>query len=155
MSQEYRPRLTKDKAYTTFKFTSLTSFPANSTLRAKVSSSESLYAPFAVVGATITNTGTVAGAQVAQLYVSMPDITTTPLLQLRGFQKVLLQPGESKRVEMVLRRKDISVWDVVSQQWILPDGDVELSVGSSAKELPLHGTLTVKKVLRSVENRDD
>jgi len=80
------------------------------------------------------------------------DTTSTPLLQLRGFEKVFVQPEESKRLEMILRKKDISVWDVVSQQWVLPNGDVKLSVGSSTKELSLHGTLTVKKVFKAKEN---
>ncbi|CAK4030678.1 glycoside hydrolase family 3 [Lecanosticta acicola] len=68
------------------------------------------------VTTTVTNIGSLSGATVPQLYIGMPSIDsqeedTTPLRVLRGFDKVSLQPGESKTVTFELTRRDISYWD--------------------------------------------
>jgi beta-glucosidase len=64
---------------------------------------------------TLTNTGDVDGSEVAQLYLGIPYDATTQR-QLRGFDKVWLAAGETKSVTITLTRRDISFWDVVSQQ---------------------------------------
>lgn len=94
---------------------------------------------------TITNSGDVAGAEVAQLYLSLPASAgvDAPLRQLRGFEKLDLAPGESGTVEFVLRRKDASYWDVAAQQWVLPAGEFAIAVGASSRDLRLQGSLTV------------
>jgi beta-glucosidase len=48
---------------------------------------------------------------------------------LRGFDKVMLQPGETVQVRFPLRRRDVSVWDVVAQQWRIPAGAYQVYVG--------------------------
>jgi len=60
-----------------------------------------------------------------------------PVRNLRGFSKPFLQPGESTTVSFPLRNKDLAVWDVVKQGWMIPQGKFEVSVGSSSRELPL------------------
>ncbi|KAK7999083.1 glycoside hydrolase family 3 protein [Apiospora marii] len=98
----------------------------------------------ATVSATVTNTGEVEGAEVAQLYVGIPgDKNDTPVRQLRGFAKPTLAPGESATVEFPLNRRDLSTWDVVAQNWKLQKGEYAIHVGSSSRSLPLTTTLTL------------
>ena len=57
---------------------------------------------------------------------------------MRGFEKVKdLAPGASATVTFPLRRKDLSVWNVVAQRWQVPDGEIDIYVGSSSSKLPL------------------
>ncbi|GAA5879255.1 hypothetical protein JCM16303_003139 [Sporobolomyces ruberrimus] len=97
------------------------------------------------VTAVVKNTGKVAGAEVAQLYLTYPDGTPNkmPVRNLRGFEKPYLQPGESQTVTFELRNKDLSVWDVVKQGWMLPQGEFKVSVGTSSRKLPLKGSFKV------------
>ncbi|TIA95085.1 hypothetical protein E3P94_03882 [Wallemia ichthyophaga] len=102
----------------------------------------SLYDTIKTVKATVTNTGDVEGCEVVQLYVTFPG-DNMPVRELRGFEKVKdLKSNESKQVEMDLRLKDLSVWDVERQTWVMPSGEFKLSVGSSSRQLPLHTTCT-------------
>ncbi|KAK5952745.1 hypothetical protein OHC33_006338 [Knufia fluminis] len=94
------------------------------------------------ISVTVSNTGNVAGATVVQLYLSMPQDSVpsgTPTKVLRGFEKVLLQPGESSTVQLPLRRRDVSYWDVVSQEWLIPSGEFSISVGFSSRDLQANG----------------
>lgn len=94
--------------------------------------------------ATITNSGSVAGAEVAQLYLSLPSgAPATPPKQLRGFQKLFLEAGASGTVTFNLRKKDLSYWDVPSQNWIVPSGTFGVSVGASSRDLRLTGSFDV------------
>ncbi|GAA6009922.1 hypothetical protein JCM11491_000867 [Sporobolomyces phaffii] len=97
------------------------------------------------VTAVVKNTGKVAGAEVAQLYLTFPDSTPNkmPIRSLRGFEKPFLKPGESRTVTFELRNKDLSVWDVTKQGWLLPQGQFTVAVGSSSRKLPLKGTFSV------------
>jgi beta-glucosidase len=88
------------------------------------------------VSVSVTNTGDVEGATVPQLYVTFPDsVPGTPPKQLRGFDKVSLAPGKSRTVKFELMRRDLSYWDVVSQQWLIPEGEFVISVGFSSRDL--------------------
>lgn len=84
---------------------------------------------------TITNTGKVAGKEIAQLYLSFPSIEGIdfPPQQLRGFRKVSLEPGESKSVQFALRKKDISYWSVATQKWEPVVGKVGVKVAGSSR----------------------
>ncbi|KAF8476248.1 putative beta-glucosidase F [Kalaharituber pfeilii] len=101
-----------------------------------------LYEVIFKVTVTVKNTGKRTGKAVPQLYLEYPKGIEyeTPIRQLRGFDKVELQPGEMRMVTFELTRKDVSVWDVVRQQWIIPqDGKngYTIHVGSSSRDLPL------------------
>jgi beta-glucosidase len=75
------------------------------------------------VSVTVTNTGLVAGKSVAMLYVQYPSDSAydTPVIQLRDFAKTdTLAPGGKQTVMLTLTRKDLSVWDTVKQNWVLP-----------------------------------
>jgi beta-glucosidase len=94
------------------------------------------------VNVTITNTGKVAGHEVAQLYLGVPD---APQRQLRGFERVgLLQPGESAQVEFALDRRDLSVWNVAAQQWELQRGTYKVWVGASSRDIKQEGEIVVQ-----------
>ncbi|GJN76302.1 hypothetical protein PLICBS_010414 [Purpureocillium lilacinum] len=91
-----------------------------------------------IVNVDIQNTGKVVGAEVAQLYVAIPN---GPAKQLRGFEKRALQPGEVSTVEFKLTRRDLSVWNTAAQKWQLQRGDYRVLVGNSSKNLPLRGDI--------------
>lgn len=135
--------------YTTFSYsaiviskTSSSSFSAYPTGAIIPGGQEDLFETVATVTATITNTGSVAAAEVAQLYLGIPA-AGQPVRQLRGFEKVYLTPGQSATVTFELQRRDVSVWDVVAQNWRLVSGEAyQVYVGASSRTLPLTGTLT-------------
>ena len=87
------------------------------------------------VTAEIQNTGAVAGAEVAQLYLGFPDQAKAPVRQLRGFKKVFLEPGESADIEFTLQRRDLSVWDTDLQQWAMLNGTYKVMLGRSSRDI--------------------
>ncbi|RYP93284.1 hypothetical protein DL770_000573 [Monosporascus sp. CRB-9-2] len=104
------------------------------------SSDNEIWDIVATVQATVTNTGPVEGAEVAQLYLAIPN---RPPKQLRGFGKVALDPGESAEVTFELTRRDFSVWDAVTQEWQIQEGDYTIFVGASSRDIRLTHNLKV------------
>jgi beta-glucosidase len=100
------------------------------------------------ISLTVTNTGSRAGKAVAQLYVQFPTgvAVDTPIIQLRDFEKTKeLAAGATQTVRLRVTRKDLSVWDVVAQNWVVPDvkGDYGVWIGESSDGLGLRcGTAT-------------
>ena len=132
-------------SYTTFAYSGLTisslSTAAGSTTLAP-GGPKGLYDVLATVTATITNNGTVTGAEVAQLYIGLPSSApSSPPKQLRGFSKVSLDAGAKATVSFPLRRKDLSFWDSAAKKWVLPSGQFKVWVGASSRDLRLSGTL--------------
>jgi len=102
----------------------------------KVSDSgSSLYDILYTASIKVRNTGSVRGAEVAQLYVSFPECANQPPKLLRGFDKLDLAPGHSGTATFELTRKDLSVWDVYNQRWEIPEGTFTLSAGASSRDL--------------------
>jgi beta-glucosidase len=103
----------------------------------------------ATVSATVTNTGTVTGSDVAQLYLNDPAAAGEPPRQLKGFQKVTLKPGQSTTVHFTLSGQDLSYWDDTANGWVLPDGTFGVYVGDSSAlaNLPLRGSFTVDRTV--------
>ncbi|KAK6865022.1 glycoside hydrolase family 3 protein [Apiospora arundinis] len=97
-----------------------------------------LWHTVATVSADIRNTGEVDGAEAAQLYVGIPG---APLRQLRGFEKPSINATQLATVTFKLSRRDLSVWDVMSQKWLLQKGRYEIWVGASSRKLLLQGSL--------------
>jgi beta-glucosidase len=90
----------------------------------------------------VKNTGSRSGKAVAQLYVELPSSLglDTPPLQLRQFEKTeTLGPGESETLTLEITRKDVSVWDVVAQDWKAPvNGEgIKLWIGNSVADTPV------------------
>jgi beta-glucosidase len=104
---------------------------------------EDLWDLVATVSTTVTNTGRVPGAEVAQLYVEFPAAADEPVKQLRGFQKVTVKPGQTEKVQFQLRRRDLSVWDVVAQEWAVVKGEYKMHVGASSRDLKAAATMQV------------
>jgi len=94
----------------------------------------------ALVAATVTNTGGRAGSEVVQLYLDDVEASVQrPNKELKGFAKVFLEPGESRRVEMPLRWRDLSFWDVQSNNWKAEPGAFEVMLGASVADIRLRG----------------
>jgi beta-glucosidase len=87
-----------------------------------------------VVSADVTNTGARTGAEVAQLYVGDPASTGEPAEQLKGFQRVTLQPGQTRAVSFTVDRSAFAWWD---GKWTVTQGSYALMVGDSSASLPL------------------
>jgi beta-glucosidase len=110
-----------------------------------------LQAPAAVAsGATVsvsfdvTNTGSRAGAEVAQLYLSDPSATASrPERELKGFEKVRLAPGETKRVTLILDPRAFSYWSETAHKWTIDPGKFLLHIGDSSENTPLTAEITV------------
>jgi beta-glucosidase len=90
------------------------------------------------VTCTVRNAGKRAGGEVAQLYVGDEDCSVPrPIRELKGFQRVELQPGESRQVTFTLDRRAFCFWDETSHVWRAEPGIFKISVGSSSRDLPL------------------
>jgi len=93
----------------------------------------------------VTNTGSVAGADVVQLYVSDPSAKVNrPERELKGFEKVRLAPGETKRVTLDLDARAFSYWDEAAHKWTIDPGKFVILVGDSSESTPLRAELTLK-----------
>ncbi|MFY9802564.1 MAG: glycoside hydrolase family 3 C-terminal domain-containing protein [Candidatus Acidiferrales bacterium] len=94
----------------------------------------------AVVTFEIKNSGTRAGAEIAELYVGDGHASVPrPVKELKGFAKVYLQPGESKEVSLPLNHRSFSYYDVQSKTWVAEPGDFSILVGSSSDRIELKG----------------
>lgn len=88
----------------------------------------------------LTNTGSRAGAEVAQLYLNDVEASVPrPFKELKGFRKVSLQPGETRNVVFRVRREDLAFWDDHGKTWRAEDGLFRVLVGSSSAEIALEG----------------
>ena len=97
------------------------------------------------VSLTLQNNGTVAGQEVAQLYLDLGN--GEPVHQLRGFNKTMLQPGETQNVTFDLRRKDVVIWDVIAQDWVEVTSlgtSIGVYVGASSRDLRLTGSIAAQ-----------
>ena len=93
------------------------------------------------VRVTIRNTGKSAGAEVVQIYVSPPDGTTgRPVQELRGFQKVFLQPGESRELVFPLNSRSFAYWN---DGWTVAPGEYTVRCGTGSRDLPLSAKVFV------------
>lgn len=93
-----------------------------------------LFDEILTLSADITNTGDVAGAEVAQLYLSFPEAAKAPVRQLRGFQKVYLEPGEMQTLTFPIQRRDLSIWDSGNQGWKIEGGGFTAWLGRSSRD---------------------
>jgi beta-glucosidase len=97
----------------------------------------------ATVTATVTNTGSVAGADVAQMYVGDPAASQDPPEQLAGFQRTTLTPGQSATVSFPLTVHDLASWSAADNAWEAQAGTYSISVGDSSASLPLTGSTSL------------
>jgi beta-glucosidase len=100
------------------------------------------------VSLIVKNTGSVAGADVAQVYVADPAAADEPPHQLKGFDKVSLAPGVSRRVTITLGPNAFSAWNTAASRWKVVPGRFEILAGDSSRDLPLHGSVQIRAAAR-------
>ena len=120
-------------SYTTFAYSHLSVSPQSGNLNQPVT-----------VIFDVVNTGSREGAEVAELYVGDGHSSVPrPIKELKGFAKVNLKPGETKRVMLTLDRRAFSYYDVQQKDWKADPGEFTILVGGSSDNTPLKGTFTI------------
>ncbi len=96
------------------------------------------------VSVDVTNTGGRAGDEVVQLYVShLGSTVTRPLKDLRGYERVTLEPGQTRTVEFRLPASSLAYWDPDTHRWVVEHEPILLEVGASAADIRLQKTITI------------
>jgi len=97
------------------------------------------------VGVEVKNTGPCAGEEVVQLYVKPGSSALEhPAQELRGFQRVALQPGETKTVEIPLSAHSLACWDTGKHRFVVEPGKLQLRVGASSADIRLRKTVVLQ-----------
>jgi beta-glucosidase len=98
-----------------------------------------------MVHVDVTNTGSRAGEQVVQLYVEhLHSAVSRPREELEGFQRVSLNPGQTKTVSIKLPASQLAYWDVDSHAFHVEAEPVSLMIGDSSAEIALKTTIQVE-----------
>jgi beta-glucosidase len=99
------------------------------------------------VSFTLTNTGSRAGAETAQVYLRLPTSTGEPPKRLVDWAKVELKPGETREMSVTLdpnaTSRPLSYWSVNTHGWEIATGDYQVFVGASSRDIRLTGSLRV------------
>jgi len=114
-------------SYTTFKYSRLTVSP------------DGLMATF-----TLQNTGHRRGAEVVQVYATLPSSSNEPWKRLAGWKKIELDPNENVQLKVPLEPLALDVWDASAHKFVRPSGSYRVVVGGSSADTPLSGTFTVQ-----------
>ena len=121
-------------SYTTFKYSDI-----------KLDKSEADENDEITVTFKVKNTGTVAGAEIAQLYVADKESTIfRPVKELKGFKKVFLEAGEEKEISISLGRRAFAFWNVNANDWTVESGAFEILVGASSADIRLTAEVSIK-----------
>ncbi len=97
------------------------------------------------VSFTLQNTGNFDSDEVAQLYASFPDSKVErPAKALKGFKRIPVKKGESVTVTIPVKASDLTYWDAAGKSWVLEQGRINLSVGSSSSDIRLKGVITAR-----------
>merc|ERR1712193_109372 len=91
---------------------------------------------------SVKNTGSVAGSEVAQLYLGFPSLAQEPPRQLKGFQRVYLDSGAEAKITFKVADRDLSIWDTSAHNWATVAGEFNVMVGSSSEDIRLKGSLS-------------
>jgi beta-glucosidase len=96
-----------------------------------------------VISVELKNTGGRSGATVIQLYVSLTaESTPRPLRELKGFQRVELNPGETRKVTIPLPKKSLMYWHPLKNMWVMPEGPVSVEIGFSERDIRMKTKLS-------------
>ena len=94
------------------------------------------------VSVTVRNAGAVAGDEVVQLYARDPVASVSrPLMELRGFRRIALRPGEAKRVRFTLSPAQFALWD--AGRWRIEPGEIQLMIGASSADIRARTALRI------------
>lgn len=125
-------------SYTTFAYSNL-----------KLSAEQIKDTDTLTVSVDVTNTGSMAGKEVVQLYVSDVESTVIrPVKELKGFDKVDLQPGETKTVTFTLGKRAFAYWNTQIHDWHVESGEFRILVGKSSRDIQLEETVTVESTVK-------
>jgi beta-glucosidase len=114
-------------SYTSFQYSSLKVVPSGKKV---------------TVSFSVKNTGKVAGAEVAQLYIGQPNaLLPRPEKELKGFNKISLKPGEQKTVTLTLNEDAFRYFNDASNQWVMDGGNYTIHVGGSSRDIQLSGNV--------------
>ena len=120
-------------SYTTFRYSNLRVDKGSITDQDKVT-----------VSVDVTNTGNRAGYEVVQVYVAAPRCEVfRPVRELKGFDKVYLEPGETKTVSVELDERSWAYWDTGIHDWFVPGGTYQIQAGRSSRDIVLSVDLNV------------
>ena len=98
-----------------------------------------------IVEVDVTNVGACAGKEVVQLYVSDVESTVIrPVKELKGFDKVELQPGETRTVSFTLDKRAFAFWNTQIHDWYVESGEFRILVGKSSRDIQLEASVTVE-----------
>ncbi|MGA8658202.1 MAG: fibronectin type III-like domain-contianing protein, partial [Chthoniobacterales bacterium] len=142
-------------SYTTFAYSDLDISPSNQSKEqplARVSFPESKLEDKDVVKVsfTVTNTGNRAGAEIAELYVGEKNPSVPrPIKELKGFQKVFLSAGQSKRVTLELDQRSFAFFDTTKHLWVAEPGIYNVLVGASSQDIRLSGQFALTSEIDS------
>jgi beta-glucosidase len=121
-------------SYTTFEYSNLTILPKEINNQGEVE-----------VSVDVKNTGKVKGDEVVQLYINdVISSTSRPVKELKGYEKISLEPGEKKTAKLKLLPEDLSLFDR-DMNFVVEPGTFEVMVGSSSMDIKLKGEFEVKK----------
>jgi beta-glucosidase len=121
-------------SYTTFDYSNLRILPKEINIEGTVE-----------ITLDVKNTGTVKGEEVVQLYINdIISSTSKPVKELKGYEKISLDPGEKKTVTLKLLPEDLSLFDR-DMNFVVEPGTFEVMVGSSSRDIKLKGEFLVKK----------
>ena len=96
---------------------------------------------------SITNTGNYQGKEVVQLYLAdLESSVPRPIKELKGFSKVSLKAGESQRVKLILKSRDLAFWDSASNNWAVESGIFRVMVGSSSADIRQSADFEIRKI---------
>lgn len=134
-------------SYTTFEYADLRMTPESS------DGTQAIQVRF-----ELTNTGSQAGVEVAQVYVGLPEAAMAPPKRLVGWARVRLEPGERRQVTVTLdpqsSERPLSFWHTGTRRWATPEGEFRVYAGSSSRDIRLNGSFRVLQLdqLPSADN---
>lgn len=124
-------------SYTTFSFSNLSISPSTFTFTGNPNQT-------VTVSCNVINTGSVAGAEVAEVYVGIPSTAVPePPKWLKGFQKITLAPGQTGQVQVTLNLRSFAYWDITGESWKVVPGTYQIMVGDSSRNIELQSTVAI------------
>ncbi|MCF8262074.1 MAG: glycoside hydrolase family 3 C-terminal domain-containing protein [Melioribacteraceae bacterium] len=120
-------------SYTTFRYANLSITPSDPTIEDEID-----------VSFDLTNSGGLSGEEVAQLYLSVDNGIDMAVKDLKGFDKIYLEPGESETISFKLTSEELYTYDSLSGSYLVLPGKYEIMVGGSSDNLPLRKAISVK-----------
>jgi len=126
-------------SYTSFQYANVAVKPADANAKR-----DGISAPLFQISFDVTNTGTRAGADVAQIYVAESHAKVPrPAKELKGFARIELKPGETKTSTVTLSGRSLSYYDADAKQWHADPGEFQILIGRSSQDIQLRGSLTL------------